>query len=158
MSWGPADRQRLRQARSQKGHNQTACARALSELGSTDVSQASVSNWETGRIGRPQPDALWALEAYIGSAGLPDAIELDLESAHARLPVSSSGAETMFDALVRSETGEPLLGLQQQALVTALIDRLRQGPPLSEADDEARRWLLDVLRVPQTHTEGNIAE
>lgn len=153
IGWREQDRTRLRETRIALGHSQRQAAEELLRLGAPSVTQATVSEWETGRTKRPSVDAIRAIRAYwLKLEEATDAPAGAPREADARGPESSGGgdmaeAAASFEALVRVVTDEPLLGPQQAALVAALTTRLGNGPPLSDADDAARQWLANVLKL-----------
>jgi hypothetical protein len=53
-----------------------------------------------------------------------------------------------FEATVRDVTNEPLLGPRQAAFVDALIERLRTGPPMSDAEATTQEQLASLLGLP----------
>lgn len=139
--WGDLDRRRLVQARQANGESQAACAVTLKRLGCAGASQGVLSRWETGKIERPRADTVTILRKYIADA-LGDVTEPAKDPDDA----ASEAADTEeFEGFVRSFTNEPLLGPRQGAFVDAQIERIRTGPPLSDADQEARIDLLKLL-------------
>lgn len=143
-AWGRAERRRLRLTRRSLGENQTACAERLRQLGCEGADQAAVSRWETGLTKRPRPNTQDILRRYMEQVA-DDALILDDER---RPPRDTQGdTEEPFAAAVRGLTDEPLLGPLQAAFVEAQLQRLRDGPEMSAADNEARLDLLRVLRL-----------
>ena len=103
------------------------------------ASQASVSHWEKG-IHQPNPASIAKIIEY-STVVSPPAPLSDAEK-------ENKAAEANFEGIVRDITAEPLLGEIQAALVQALIERLRTGPPMSAEDAAASRWLSDLLHLP----------
>jgi hypothetical protein len=97
----------------------------------------------TGRTVAPRSRALLAIQIYIDEAGIaPD------DSA----PAEQTSDEDGFMEAVRGLTDEPLLGPRQAAFVDAQIARLASGSPMSEADDAARRSLVQILNLASDGT------
>lgn len=142
-TWGPGDRMRFRTAMAIHGQTQATCASRLVELGAPSADQGAVSRWMTGRTVAPRSRALLAIQIYIDEAGIaPD------DSA----PAEQTSDEDGFMEAVRGLTDEPLLGPRQAAFVDAQIARLASGSPMSEADDAARRSLVQILNLASDGT------
>jgi transcriptional regulator with XRE-family HTH domain len=144
--WDDHERRRLRAARKRAGHTEAQCATILvREYGVKGASQSNVSRWESGKTGRP--GCIDALIAYA-----------DAHLAHTRgastdttPPEASAPSEAplhgRFLDLARDAADEPLLGPTQRELVHAMIERLRNGPPLSAEDRSQYADLAEVLRL-----------
>lgn len=129
--------QSLRRARRLHDHTQGACAEDLRRRGCI-ADQSAVSKWERGR--QPRGTSAAYIREYINevNGGVPPgdtsalvAADLDLDSP--------------FDAVVRQATDEPLLGPRQAEFVDAITERLRSGPPMTEADNAARAEQARIL-------------
>lgn len=136
-TWSDADRSALRRARERHGHSQQQCAQLLRQLGCSGASQTAVSRWETGRIERPRRPHVSVIRQYVEA----------LPEDHERGARSGEPDTAAFEATVRDFTAEPLLGPRQAAFVDGLVERLRAGPPMSEADDAARMHVARLLSL-----------
>jgi hypothetical protein len=109
-------------------------------LGAPPRSQASISRYLSGKQAVPV-DTLHAISEYINT----------FEPESADDASSGGGADadkepvSDFAGMVRRLTDEPLLGPRQAALVDALIERLRSGPPLSADDSSVVAPLMRML-------------
>jgi len=139
MIWDDAARSRLVATRRALGHAQGDLVEELQKFGAPATTQPTISAWETGRTRRPPEEFIAAIATYCQQ--VPE---------HGRPgggPASGSTGQDDFDDVMRGVTEEPLLGEHQRALVEAMTERLRHGPPLSSEDAEAARWLRATLRV-----------
>jgi len=143
-SWTESDRTAFAEAVGLHGHTQGECAERLRVLGATSADQSSVSKWATGRIQRPSASITAAIRKYIDESpgdGMSRVLTVPSQAKVGR------GEDDVFDESVRELTNEPLLGPRQAALVDAIIERLRSGSPMSEADNDARIAAARLLRL-----------
>jgi transcriptional regulator with XRE-family HTH domain len=157
--WSEADGQRLSRARAHRGDNQTQCADALRALGAEAATQGTVSNWERGRTGPVASSTLDAIEVY---CTVIDGIKQPYDAvvdATGMGQLRDDGGEDLnpdegdtgdvaigdFNRIVAGLTGHRPLSERQSRLVDGLIQRLRDGPPMSQDDGSTARHLLRVL-------------
>lgn len=98
-------------------------------FGAPPRSQASISRYLSGKQEMPV-DFFQAVSEYINTFDAADSEDNSPDARAKADPVL--GAD--FAGLVHQFTDEPLLGPRQGALLDAVIDRLRSGPPLSHED------------------------
>jgi len=164
VTWGEAERLRLRAARTQAGLDMTACAQILrADFGVTAASQPNISRWETGAIHRPQcvNELLAYCDAYGPSTGTPMSVRREPRTgptgdAVTTTPAADSAADKVdeFDRLAGQAAGEPLLGAAQLELVRGMSRRLAYGPRLSPEDRATYLDQLRILRVPDGVGDG----
>lgn len=127
----PTIAERLAAARGAAGHTQQECASMLLDrFGAPPRSQASMSRYLSGKQEMPV-DISQAASQYISTFNAAE----DPEDSSPDAPANGDpvlGAD--FAGLVQQFTDEPLLGPRQGALLDAVVDRLRSGPPLSHED------------------------
>lgn len=163
MTWGGAERRRLRTARQAAGHSMATCAHILRvDFGVATASQPNISRWETGAIRRPAcanellaycdaygPNLIVASPSWhasqTGQVGEPPTVAPAADSS-----VDDAGE---FERLAGQAAGEPLLGETQLELIRGMIYRLAHGPPLSSEDRATYLDLLRILRVPDRHAD-----
>ncbi len=158
VSWGHAERLRLRAAREHARHDMGACARILrTEFGVATASQPNVSRWETGAIKRPHcvNELLAYCDTYGPSVRFAAFARYESRTGQADDATSTdpspdpTGDEVAeFDRLAGQAAGEPLLGTAQLELVRGMSRRLASGPPLSPEDRATYLDQLRILRVP----------
>ena len=146
--WDETHGARLRRARTRRGQTQSECANELRALGASNASQPTVSQWENGNIVQPTLANLTALFAYIGRQSSPGSFRQENTSGgkddiDQGVPATDSAA--VFADMTRRISGEPLLSHRQAALVDAYIQRLNEGPALSDADLRALELVASIL-------------
>lgn len=158
MTWGDAERRRLRTTRQHAGHSMATCAHILRvDFGVATASQPNISRWETGAIRRPE--CMNELLAYCDAYG--PGMNIAPPSWYASrtgqtgdpltdVPAVDSSVDDVdeFERLAGQASGEPLLGEAQLELIRGMIHRLAHGPPLSPEDRATYLDLLRILRVP----------
>src|SRR5262249_21924992 len=138
LTWGDAERRRLRAAREHAGHDMSACARILrSTFGVATASQPNISRWEAGTTKRPHcgSELLAYCDTY-GPSSRPTASASDEPTTRqtgdadpAGRPFGPTRDEAdEFDRLAGQAAGEPLLGSAQLELVRSMTRRLASGP------------------------------
>lgn len=142
--WRTADGVQLAQSRRSRQETQGACAAALQEMGAAAASQGSVSNWETGRTSPGDMKTIAAIRRYCAAASSRGGADDDAS----RVPDTSENAAG-FEDVVAELTGSPILSDRQARLLDVLMDRLASGVPLSSADGDVVRLLLQTLRLPR---------
>jgi len=162
MTWGDAERRRLRTTRQHAGHSMATCAHILCvDFGVATASQPNISRWETGAI--RSPECVSELLAYCEAYGPT----LNVASPSSRVsrtgqigdstvvPALDSSVDEAdeFERLAGQAAGEPLLGDAQLELIRGMIHRLAHGPPLSPEDRATYLDLLRILRVPGRHAD-----
>jgi hypothetical protein len=158
VTWGEAERLRLRAARSHAGHDMAACAQILRVgFGVATASQPNISRWETGATHRPQcvNELLAYCDAYGPSARTTVSVRRGPRTGPAGDAITSApaadsiaGEVDEFDQLAGQVVGEPLLGPAQLELVRGMSRRLTYGPRLSPQDRATYLDQLRILRVP----------
>lgn len=145
QSWTAEDNEAFASAIEAAGHSQNAVAQALfTNFGLHQrPAQATVSRWIHGA--KPKASARASIRAYThrygpgaGPAGTPPRTRNTVDDAQAE-------HSQEWQERVASLSGERLLGPRQAALVDALIARLAQGPPLSDADRLAVEQIVHVV-------------
>ncbi|MBM0126712.1 hypothetical protein [Pimelobacter simplex] len=136
--WGESDRLKFAAAMRAAGHDEEQCAAVLrKDFGVENASQPNVNRWKSGATKRPGP--IEPLRAYTERYGEPVEQPADTSS-----PPNASA----FAALAGLAADQPLLGPEQQQLVSAVTERLRHGPPLSKHDYRAFELQALLLGLP----------
>jgi hypothetical protein len=163
MTWGDAERGRLRTTRQHAGHSMATCAHILRvDFGVASASQPNISRWETGAIRRPEcvNELLAYCDAYdpsmnIASASWRVSRTGQIGDSLTEVPAVDSSVDDAdeFERLAGQAAGEPLLGEAQLELIRGMIHRLAHGPPLSPEDRTTYLDLLRILRVPGRYAD-----
>jgi transcriptional regulator with XRE-family HTH domain len=150
FTWSAEAGALLRRIRLRAGLKQRALAQRLIQLGApATTNQSTVSKWERGTAPSSYA-ALRAIHGYLAehapandaadspaSNGGPDS---DADEEH---DTSAHTGERFF----RDATGEPMLGPIQLEIVRAQINRLANGPPMTEEDSDSLSQLLALYRL-----------
>lgn len=129
--WTPGDRELLKEARRDHGHNQTECAIALTALGAGEIGQRTVSAWETGSTTCPSERNLDALRLYLLEVGH------DLTADPATAAPAPPIATPTEPAVARSVTAE------DTTMKQAVARRIASAVPMSEWDYKALERFTD---------------